>query len=108
MSKYYATKTVVDGFRFDSKKEADRYGELKLLLQAGEISDLHLQPIFLLQESFCKNERRYRAITYKADFQYKQNGKWVVEDVKGFKTDVYKIKKKLFEKAFPNYEIKEV
>jgi hypothetical protein len=106
--KYNAQKTVIDGIKFDSKKEANRYCELKLLLKAGEISDLHLQPIFILQEDFNKSERHYRAITYRADFQYVENGKTVVEDAKGVRTEVYKIKKKLFEKRFPDYTIREV
>lgn len=108
MSKYHSRKTEIDGILFDSAKEANRYCELKLLIRAGEISDLYLQPTFILQEDFDKNERHYRAITYKADFQYRQNGKWVIEDTKGFKTEVYKIKKKLFEKVFPDYTIKEI
>ena len=108
MSKYHSNVTYVDNIRFASKKEADRYNDLKLMLRAGEITDLHLQPSFILQEDFDKNERHYKAITYKADFQYKQNGKWVIEDVKGFKTKEYLIKKKLFEKVFPEYTIREI
>lgn len=108
MNKYNAKKTVIDGITFDSKREAKRYAELKLRLQAGEITDLYLQPVYLLQESFDKDDHHFRAIHYKADFEYKENGKTIVEDSKGFKTDVYKIKRKLFEKVFPDKTIREV
>lgn len=95
---------------FDSKKEAQRYGELKMLQRLGAIKDLRLQPTFLLQESFKKNGKTYRKIEYKADFEYFdiQQGKIIVEDVKGFKTTVYEIKKKLFEYKYPDLTISEV
>ena len=68
MSKYRNRKTIHDGITFDSKGEANRYCELKILERAGEISDLTLQPKFTLQESFKKNGKTHRAITYIADF----------------------------------------
>ena len=105
-SKYKNKKTQVDMYVFDSAKEAKRYKELKLLERAGEISNLELQPRFLLQESFRKNGRAYRKIEYIADFQYIENGKTIVEDVKGLQTDVFKIKHKLFEKIYPELELK--
>ena len=97
-SKYRNSKVSVSGIRFDSKKEAKRYQELSLLLKAGKIKDLVLQPKFLLQESFTYNGKKERPIYYIADFQYMEvsTGKIVVEDVKGIKTDVYKLKRKLF------------
>lgn len=83
--KYNNIKTVVDGIKFDSKKEAKRYGELKLLEQAGEISVLRLQVKFNL--SVC---------SYVADFVYYDKNKiMVVEDCKGMKTPVYNLKKKM-------------
>ena len=91
---------------FDSAKEAQRYRELTLLERAGEISNLELQPRFLLQESFKKNGKTYRKIEYVADFRYAENGKTIVEDVKGLQTDVFKIKHKLFEKKYPELELK--
>ena len=105
-SKYKNKKTQIDMYVFDSAKEAKRYKELKLLEQAGEISNLVLQPRFLLQEGFKKNEKTYRKIEYIADFQYNENGKTIVEDVKGLQTDVFKIKHKLFEKKYPELELK--
>lgn len=91
MSKYKNRKTVIDGIAFDSKKEAARYGELQLLDKAGSIQDLRLQVPFEL----IPKQAGERAARYIADFVYTENGKTVVEDVKGVKTDVYKIKKKL-------------
>lgn len=69
-SKYKNKKTQVDMYIFDSAKEAQRYRELKLLERAKEISNLELQPRFLLQESFKKNGKTYRKIEYVADFKY--------------------------------------
>lgn len=96
-SKYNNKKTVIDGFEFDSKLEAKRYNELKILLRSGVISDLTLQKVFLLQDGFIYAKKKERPITYVCDFYYKDRlGNEIVEDAKGFKTDVYKIKRKLF------------
>lgn len=95
-SKYSSAKTDLDGITFDSKKEAEFYAELKVRERAGEISHLRLQPRYLLQEAFKQEGKQYREIEYVADFEYVENGKTVVIDVKGFKTAVYMIKKKLF------------
>lgn len=95
-SKYSSAKTDIDGIRFDSKKEAEFYAELKLREKAGEISHLRLQPRYLLQEAFKYNGKQHREIEYVADFEYIENGETVVVDVKGFKTAVYMLKKKLF------------
>lgn len=101
-SKYHAKKVTIDGHTFDSTKEADRYCELKLLEKAKVISGLEIQPEYMLQEPFSCDGGWEKAITYRADFRYKENGKTIVEDVKGFKTDVYKIKRKLFLKRYGN------
>ena len=96
-SKYRAEKMELDGILFDSKKEAERYSELKMLERAKLITNLELQPKFLLQEKFEYNGKVIRKIEYIADFKYiDEKGNTVVEDVKGLKTDVYNIKKKLF------------
>lgn len=96
--KYGAKKTEIDGITFDSKSEAKRYQELKLLERGGAIQNLSLQPRFILQEGFVNVDtlQKERAIEYKADFQYTENNETIVEDVKGFKTSDYKIKRKLF------------
>lgn len=95
-SKYNANKTEIDGIVFDSELEASRYATLKLLERAGAIQNLKLQPRFLLQEGFTYHGHKERKIEYIADFQYERNGETVVEDAKGMKTDVYKLKRKLF------------
>jgi hypothetical protein len=88
--KYGNRKTEVDGHLFDSAAEARRYGELKLLLDAGKIERLTLQPRYTLYGSDGE-----KVCTYVADFTYLEDGAWKVEDVKGVKTAVYRIKKKL-------------
>lgn len=95
-SKYSSAKTDIDGIRFDSKKEAEFYAELKLREKAGEITHLRLQPRYLLQEAFKHDGKQYREMEYVADFEYIENGVTVVVDVKGFRTAVYMIKRKLF------------
>lgn len=106
MNKYRNKKVIVDDYVFDSIQESRRYKELKLLLKAGKIKDLELQPRFLLQESFKKNGKTYRKVDYIADFKYIKNGKTIVEDVKGIQTDVFKLKHKLFERKYPELELK--
>ena len=100
--KYHARKTEVDGIKFDSKREANRYVELKLMEQAKAIQDLKLQVKFPL----VKKSPHGREIVYIADFVYYEDGKMVVEDSKGFKTDVYKLKKRLMAELY-GIEIKE-
>lgn len=96
MSKYGNKKTTVNGITFDSQKEANRYVELMLMVRAGEISELKLQPEFTLQEAFITPYgERIRAVKYIADFSYKDGVQTVVEDVKGCMTKEYEIKKKL-------------
>ena len=115
-NKFHNHPTTVGGIKFDSRKESLRYQDLLLMLEAGKIFDLKLQPTFTLQESFkTSNGTTIRAITYRADFSYlrpaeegelsnapARNGipmKWVVEDVKGgtaTQTPEFKIKSKLF------------
>lgn len=108
--KYHNKKTTVDGIAFDSAAEARRYAELKLLERAGKIKDLKLQPMFELLPAFQKNGKRYRKTTYIADFSYFDNEsmKNVVEDVKGVKTQIYSLKKKLFEYRYPDLTLTEV
>ena len=96
MNKYRNIKVKVDGITFDSKAEALRYKQLLLMQKANYINDLKLQPRFLLQKSFKKNGKTYRKIEYVADFMYQENGKTIVEDVKGMETKEFKIKRKLF------------
>lgn len=106
MNKYRNKKTQIDMYVFDSIAESKRYKELVLLQRAGKITELQLQPKFLLQESFKKNGKTYRKIEYIADFMYEENGKIIVEDVKGKETEVFKLKHKLFEKKYPALELR--
>ena len=92
MSKYRAIKTEVDGIKFDSKKEANRYDQLRLLEKARQISQLELQPSFRIEINGVK------VCDYKGDFRYVEDGKTIVEDVKSEitrKLPVYRLKKKL-------------
>lgn len=94
-SKYHNKKvSMPDGTVYDSRKEARRGGELKLLERIGEISDLKRQ----VKYELVPKQDGERAVYYIADFVYKDNrtGKTIVEDCKGYKTDVYKLKRKLF------------
>lgn len=123
-SKYGNRKTVVNGIEFDSQKEARRYQELRLLEQAGRISDLRLQvkyvlipaqraPSFEIYKSGPNKGRRKpgkvleNECAYIADFVYTQDGNEVVEDAKGMRTAVYRIKRKLMLERY-GIQIKEV
>ena len=111
MNKYFNKKVIVDGIKFDSKKEANRFKELKLLKRSGLIKELELQKVFELQPKYINNKGEHiRAITYKCDFFYYDNEKeqYIVEDTKGFRTEVYKLKKKLFEYTYPDLTIEEI
>lgn len=93
--KYNNVKVEQDGFKFDSKKEHKRYCELKILLNAGLIKDLRLQVPYELIPPQNGGLRKELKTIYKADFVYYENGKEVIEDTKGVKTDLYIIKRKL-------------
>lgn len=101
--KYGAKPTTVDGIRFASKAEAKRYGELRLLEKAGAIRGLVCQPrydIYTLKFQAAP----VKVAFYKADFRYLVpvlNGwKSIVEDVKGVRTEAYRLKKKLVEAQY--------
>ncbi|MBP5423758.1 MAG: DUF1064 domain-containing protein [Paludibacteraceae bacterium] len=97
--KYRNKKVMIDGVVFDSIKEGNRYTELKLLERAGYISDLKRQVKYILIPSQKDEKGRVieREVSYKADFVYRDNetGKTVVEDVKGFRTKEYILKRKM-------------
>lgn len=98
--KYHARKTTVDGITFDSRKEADRYLVLKGMEEDGIIEDLRRQVRYELVPAFDVDGRHYRPVFYVADFVYVEDGKEVVEDVKGMRTDVYRLKSKLFAQRY--------
>lgn len=106
MSKYRNHKTVVGDKVFDSKAEAERYTELLIMQNMGVIKGLELQKPFKLVKGKWNNGKPF-SVTYKADFVYSLDGEIIVEDVKGFRTKEYEIKKKLM-KAIYGIEIQEV
>lgn len=108
-NKYNNKKVEYDGHMFDSQKECTRYKQLRLLERTGLIKDLELQKEYILQDKYKINNKTIRKISYIADFSYisVKDNKLHVIDVKGFKTDVYKLKKKLFEYKY-GIEIEEV
>lgn len=112
MSKYGNRKVTIDGIVFDSVREGRRYKELKALEAAGQIADLQRQVKYMLipeQRAFCneiytrgRNKGCFKPgkllekeCSYIADFVYVRDGEIVVEDAKGVRTDVYRIKRKL-------------
>jgi len=101
LNKYSAVKTEIDGIVFASKKEARRYQELKLLQKAKKIHMLELQPKFPIVIN------KVKVCTYIADFEYMENGFRIIEDVKGMKTPVYRLKKKLVQAVY-GIEVKEI
>ena len=108
--KYGAIKTKLDGYTFDSKAEARRYGELRLLNKAGKIMGLNVHPVYVLQECFKQDGKTIRPITYEADFSYFEQDKGepvlIAEDVKGVQTEVFKIKRKMFLFKYPHIELR--
>lgn len=105
LGKYHNRKVEIDGFRFDSQKEGNRYLILKRMEQEGKIKDLQRQVSF----EVVPKSKGERAVKYVADFTY-----WdfslsslVCEDVKGYRTELYNIKRKLFKIRYPDYIFKE-
>lgn len=105
-SKYGAKKTVVDGITFDSAKEANRYGILKMLASVNKIQGLEVQPVFAINVPSFLNPDKVQELVhiadYIADFRYYQGGKCVIEDVKSkaTATPLYRLKKKLVEALY--------
>lgn len=101
MNKFGAKKVVIDGEVFDSRKEYYRWCDLRLLERAGKISDLKRQVKYVLIPAQRDESGKLieREVSYIADFEYIQDGKKVVEDVKGYKRgaayQLFSIKRKL-------------
>ena len=108
-NKYKNKKVIYDGIKFDSNREMAYYIKLKMLEEKGIIKDLELQKSFELQPSFKLNGKTYKKITYKADFSYVsvEDNKLHIVDTKGFRTDVYKLKRKMFAYKY-GIEIEEI
>ena len=108
-SKYKNEPITIDGHRFPSKKEANRYRELLLLQRAGAISALSLQEPFELQPAFRHpiTGKTIRAIKFVADFTYfDSDGRMHIEDTKGFHTKEYELKKKMM--LYKGFVIEEI
>ena len=118
-SKYGNQKITIDNITFGSTGEGLRYKELKLLEKTGQITDLQLQKKFIIvpeirepdtvgpRGGVKKGKLIQSAAYYIADFvYYDKNGELIVEDFKGFKTDLYKLKKKLMKYIY-DIDIKE-
>lgn len=122
-NKYKNKKVTIDGQTFDSKKEANRYSNLKLLEKGGVIKNLQTQVKYVLipaqyegtgeyyTKGKHKGEEKQRLveheISYVADFVYEQNGETIVEDTKGFRTDIYIAKRKMM-LYFHGIKVKEI
>lgn len=100
-SKYGNKRVRVDGYDFDSKAEAKRYAELRLLQRAGNIKTLSVHPRFPLEVNGVV------VTVYEGDFQYWLDGTHsVVEDVKGSPTRLFKLKEKMMKAAYPSIELR--
>lgn len=112
-SKYHAQPIVYLGIHFDSKREAATYQSLMILKNAKDIKerviDIVLQPEYVLQPGYIKNGKKIRPIIYRADFLVTRgDGRKEVVDSKGFRTEIFKLKSKLFHYIYPDLTIIEV
>lgn len=106
--KYHNKDCDYDGHHFDSLAERDRYVELKLMQEMGVIEGLEMQKKYVLvPKGKYPSGKAYKEISYIADFVYKYNGEVIVEDVKGVKTAVYQLKKKMMAGVY-GIEVQEV
>lgn len=104
--KYNARPVDADGYHFDSAAEYRRYNELALLQRAGAITDLEIHPRFVIHPK----DQHGRALYYEADFAYYDRNRCanVVEDVKGVRTAVYQLKRRLFLARYPDRVFDEI
>ena len=107
MNKYLNKRTEIDGTKFMSLKEGNRYSELKMLERTGRISGLKCHPRYLILPAYKGLRKRY----YEADFEYMENGRTIVEDVKSpitKKNQLYRLKRQMFLVTYGNdYEFRE-
>lgn len=104
--KQVAKKTVVNGIKFDSQMEAEFYGLLMLRERIGELKLLRCHPKYILQPKFTKHGVVYQPITYSADFEIRYpDGRIEIIDVKGYETEKFQLKRKIFEYQFPDLSL---
>jgi hypothetical protein len=101
-------KVEIDGITFDSRAEAAQYNQLQVRIRAGEIDSLQVHPEFVLVDAFTHpHQGAIKAIAYRPDFVYRdvRSGRVVVEDVKGFRTPDFDIKRKLFLQRYRDHDL---
>ena len=112
MTKYNAKKTTINGITFASRLEATRFQQLRLLEKAGEISSLTLQPEFQIFQGYIDPDtgEKTKSIFYVGDFRYCDiaNRRIIVEDTKGMETPEFRLKWKLVQSQYPQYEFRKV
>lgn len=108
VNKFNAQKVNADGFKFDSQSEYRYYLTLKLMVRAGQISNLEVHPPFVLVDREIIGGEVEKAIKHKPDFWFRENGRDVVVDVKGVKTIDWVIRRRLFRKRYPQIEYRVV
>lgn len=102
-SKYHNHKVEVDGKVFDSRHESRDWKNLCTMEASGIISNLRRQVPFELQPKYVtKDGRKIRSISYVADFVYERDGQTYVQDSKGVRTEIFKLKRKMFEYKYPD------
>lgn len=112
MRKYNNEKTTIDGIKFASRLEAERFQQLRLLEKAEEIEALQLQVEFQILTGWTNPDtgERTRSKYYVADFVYydKQSGKWIIEDTKGMETSDFKLKWDFMKTLYRDFEFRKV
>lgn len=112
MRKYNNEKTTIDGITFDSRLEAERFQQLRLLEKAEEIEALQLQVEFQILTGWTNPDtgERIRSKHYVADFVYydKQSGKWIIEDTKGMETSDFRLKWDFMKTLYRDFEFRKV
>ncbi len=106
MSKYRNVPVEAYGIRFDSKAELRRYEQLRMLQLSGAITDLTVHPRYELLPARTIDGKRERAVRYEGDFSYTEGGRIVCEDVKGYETAVFRLKRRLFLDRYPDIELR--
>ncbi len=104
-NKYHAREIVIDGIKFPSKVEGNRYMELKLLQFHGDISNLEVHPHFELFPETKIHGEKLKSIEYTADFRYLDlvNRVNVIEEVKAIMTRDAVLRINLFQRLHPEY-----
>jgi hypothetical protein len=107
VTKYHNRRTTIDGITFDSQAEARRYEQLRLLQQAGDISELNVHERIVIVPAECIDGKLEHALHYEADFIYVSSDGWrVVEDVKGAQTPLFRLKWRLVRQRWAGLKVR--